>query len=95
MRRLSAVRLAFMPKSNDDTTNNEPPKEERIEFLAPSELAEQLRTKAKKRGWSLGAVLRALSALWVEEDIVSAEDVGKQTERAPKTKKKKPESAKK
>lgn len=77
-----------MAKPTTEGSNSEPPKEERIEFLAPAELAEQMRTKAKQRGWSLGAVLRALSALWVQEDIVSAEDVGKQTERAPKTKKK-------
>ena len=95
MRSLSAVRLTFMAKPDEATTNNEPPKEERIEFLAPSELAEQMREKAKKRGWSLGAVLRALGALWVQEDIITAEDVGKQIERAPKTKKKKSSAAKK
>ena len=77
-----------MAKPDEESPNKEPPKEERIEFLAPSDLAEKMREKAKKRGWSLGAVLRALGALWVEEDVISAEDVGKQSERAPKTRKK-------
>jgi hypothetical protein len=48
------------------------------------------RDKAKSRGWTLSSVLRALVRLWVDEDVVTAEDVGKESERAPRTKKKAP-----
>ncbi len=54
------------------------------------------RKKAKKMGWSLSSVVRALLRLWVTEDVISSDDVGEASERAAyKTRKPKPKSKRK
>lgn len=52
------------------------------------ELHEAAKKKAQDYGWSFGSVVRALLRLWVQEDVISAKDVGNESERAPKTRKK-------
>lgn len=85
----------------DDEQNSPPkgaPKEDRIEIRVDRELAEKARQKASKRGWSLSGVMRGLLALWAEEDVIDARDVGAASTRAPykprKRKKRKDSSSK-
>ena len=51
-------------------------------------LDEQLRSdfeaKAKARGWPLTSIIRALMRLWVDEDVLSPEDVSAEQKTAPK-----------
>ena len=67
------------------TSKDEPPKDKEAELnvrLDP-ELKQKLQDKARSRGWTLGAVARALFRLWLEEDLISPEDVGEEQKRAP------------
>lgn len=59
-------------------------KEERMELRLDPDLAERARQKAQQRGWTLSAVMRALLALWVDEDVIAPEEVGRYADRAPK-----------
>ena len=75
--------------SESSESSGEREKDERLDVRLDPELARLVKQKAKSRGWALGAVVRSLLRLWVDEDIVSAEDVGRETERAPRRGKKK------
>jgi hypothetical protein len=82
-----------MPRArgNDPESSNvkrEREKDERLGVRLDPELARLVKDKAKSRGWSLGSVIRALLRLWSEEDVVSAEDVGQESERSPRRGKK-------
>jgi len=64
-----------------------------LKIRTDMETIKAARTKAKKMGWSLSSVVRALLRLWVQEDVISAEDVGEASERAPyKPRKPKPKA---
>jgi hypothetical protein len=84
-----------MPRNSQQSSQQQPSekteehKQENIEFRVDSDLAQKAREKAASRGWTLSSVLRALVGLWVEEDVIHAEDVAKANKRAPRTGKKK------
>ena len=81
------LHCASMPQG-DQQKPTKPSKDEKIEVRIDPELAKQAREKAEAHGWSLSSVIRALLALWVEEDVVHSKEVGKQNTRAPRSKKK-------
>jgi hypothetical protein len=66
-----------------------PPKEDTLLVRLDAELAEKVREKASRFGGT-SAVIRALLRRWVEQDIVSADDVlaeigrGQQPRRKPR-----------
>ena len=71
-----------------------PPKAERLELRLDPELARQVKEKARRRGWSLAAVMRALLARWVDEDVVEPIEVGQQSDRAPRKKRRRKRKSK-
>ena len=74
---------------------SKPAKEEKIEVRVDADLAEKAREKAESRGWSLSSVVRALLALWVDEDVIAPSDVGTAAKRASRSKKRKTGESKK
>ncbi len=62
-------------------------KEERFEVRLPRSLKRKAEEKAEKRGWTLASIVRSLLELWVDEDVVAPEDVGKAAKRAKRKKK--------
>lgn len=67
-------------------------KAEIIKLRVDPELKQQIEAKAESRGWSIGAVARALFRLWIDEDVISPEDVGEEQKRPPKKPRKRVES---
>jgi hypothetical protein len=66
--------------------------DERFDTRIDPELLRQAKDKARGRGWSLGAVIRALLRLWVSEDVIDANDVGQETTRAPRRQRRPPKA---
>jgi len=64
-------------------------KDEELKFRVDPELRRQAEEKANTHGWSLSSVMRALLRLWVQEDVVSAADVGAEKKRTPRKSRKK------
>ena len=71
------------------------PKAGELKIRTDLDTIKQAKAKAKKYGWSLSSVVRALLRLWVSEDVISSDDVGEASERAPyKPRKPKPQPKK-
>ncbi len=69
-----------------DSYDSEPDeKDEKVETRIPRSLKKKAQDKAASRGWRLSSVIRALLQLWVDEDLVSGEDVGRAERRNPRT----------
>ena len=64
-------------------------KDEELKFRVDPELRKLAEAKADTHGWSLSSVMRALLRLWVQEDVVSAADVGAEKKRTPRKPRKK------
>ena len=79
-----------LSKQLDSAKSNKvlPPKNVDIIFRLDPDLKRRVEEKAQTRGWSVGAVLRALLRTWLEEDIVDATEVGSENLRAPKKQRK-------
>ena len=69
-----------------ESQDNEPDeKDEKVETRIPTSLKRKAQDKAASRGWRLSSVIRALLELWVQEDVVSGEDVGRAERRNSRT----------
>jgi hypothetical protein len=66
------------------------PKDVKFQIRLDTELAEQAREKAAKSG-GLAPVIRALLRRWLQEDLVSFEDIARELPRAPQKARKKPD----
>jgi hypothetical protein len=70
-------------------------KDEMVRIRASKSLMARVRKKLRARGgWSLAAVTRALWEVWLEEDVINADDVARQVDTAPKRRKKDSEAKK-
>jgi len=56
----------------------------RVDVRIDPNLYDEAARKAESRGWSLSSVIRALLALWVQEDVLDPRDVGLQRKHASK-----------
>jgi hypothetical protein len=85
-----------MPDQQSSPSKKKPKahKDDVVRARIDPELHRQAKEKAENYGWSLGSVIRALLRLWVQEDVVKSNDVGEESERAPKVPKKKRRSKK-
>lgn len=83
-----------MPRTLETPEKPEKPprkKGQRLEIRLDDELAQAAQKKADAHGWTLSSVVRALLGLWVEEGVISPDDVGRQVKRAPRKPKPKDE----
>ena len=70
-----------MPMQRPPARGPAKPKDKKLIIRIESDLAETAQRKALQHG-GLSAVVRALIRLWVEKDIVSAEEIARANERA-------------
>lgn len=72
-------------KAGPEKKPERPPKKGKGLYVRiDDELLNAASQKAESRGWSLGAVIRALLAYWIDEELLSPEDVGKHSRHAAK-----------
>ncbi len=69
-----------MPETDPESA---PPKEFKLQIRMDDDLARQAMKKALRYG-GLSAVVRALIRRWVEDDIISDDDIIRENIRAPK-----------
>ena len=65
----------------DPNTDDTDEKGEKVETRLPASVKKQAQEKASKRGWRLSSVMRALIELWIQEDVITGEDVGRAEQR--------------
>jgi hypothetical protein len=72
-----------MPSRTPPKNGSTKPKDKKLIIRIETDLAETAQRKALRHG-GLSAVVRALIRLWVEKDIVTAEEIARANERASK-----------